>query len=173
MSMKQAPIIRLGIIQGHSVLRFLPPVDWRGVVTYVSDMDIDADGVGDDGKPNNIYSDPYYQPDTSLHNGGAPLNSLKDKYVVVNPMVVSGVKEVVLGCQAMAVNLITGEWSWAVVGDIGPSKKDGEGSIALAGAIGVNKNPVTGGTSNPDIAYALWPGKAAYVDGKVYTLQPS
>ncbi len=40
-----------------------------------ADADIDADGVDANGQPNNVYNDPYYQPDTSLHNNGQALNA--------------------------------------------------------------------------------------------------
>lgn len=171
--MNPPPVRRVTVIQGHSVLEFLSfTFDWTKSVQYVSDMDIDSDGVGDDGKPNNIYHDPYYQPDTSLHYNGKPLNAQSDKYVVINPKVLTGVKGVVLGCQAVAVDLRSGKWSFAVVGDIGPSSKDGEASCALADAIGINPNANSGGVSTPDIFYAIWPGLAAVVDGKHYQLQP-
>lgn len=173
-----SPIRRIAVIQGHSVLEYGQTLDLKGSVSYVSDGDVDCDGLGDDGLPNNIYNDPYYQPETSLKQlnaNGQPqsLNALRDKYIVVNPKVLRGVVGVVLGCQALVVDLRTGLWSWAVCGDIGPTLKDGELSVACAKAIQIPPSPINGGCDTPDLCYVIWPGRAGYVDGRSYTLQPS
>lgn len=167
-----SPITRITKLEGQDILLFGDAADWRGSANLVGDMDIDADGVGPDGKPNNIYGDPYYQSDTSLHYNGKPLNSQVDKYIVLPPAAINGVKGIVLGCQAMVVDLRTGKWTQAVVGDIGPSKKIGEASCACASAIGISPNANTGGCETQDIVYVFWPGRPATVDGKTYTLQP-
>lgn len=138
-----------------------------GSVTYKSKFAVDTDGSGP------LHGDPCAQRDTSLHLHGQPLNADVDKYIVVPPAIRDGVAGVVLGCQAYVTNTKNGRTSEAVVGDIGPHKKLGEGSVALAKALGINPSPNFGGEDSHVIHYSLVPGKAASVDGKSYNLQPA
>ena len=135
-----------------------------GSLTYTAPAMIDGDGCGPS------HGDPDYQPDTTLHDDGRPLNSDVDRYIVVPPQVRDGVSGVVLGCQARVVNTRTGHATDAVVGDIGPHAKIGEISIATAKAIGVEASPTTGGEEARVIAYTIWPGRPAIVCGKKYVL---
>lgn len=137
-----------------------------GTVRYTAKAAIDCDGSG------SSHGDPYYQPDTSLHLNGAPLNADVDKYIVVPPAIIQGVKGTVLGCLAHVRNSRNDKDTFAVVGDIGPRKKLGEISCACAAAIGLDPSPTHGGTDAHVIEYTLWPGRAAEVDGKRYSLQP-
>lgn len=91
-----------------------------GSVTYRAKFAVDTDGCGP------LHGDPDAQADTSLHVDGKPLNADIDRYIVVPPAIVKGVKGIVLGCQATVSNLKTGGVSDAVVGDIGPHKKLGK-----------------------------------------------
>lgn len=50
-----------------------------------------------------------------------------------------------------------GQWSPAVVADVGPRGKIGEGSIALARALGLNSSAVYGGAGS-GVAVTLWIG---------------
>lgn len=136
-------------------------------VTYRAKLAVDTDGSGP------LHGDPCAQKDTSLHLNGKPLNADIDKYIVVPPAIIHGVKGIVLGCQVHALNLKNGMQTDAVVGDIGPHKKLGEGSVAFAKALGVDPSPTSGGTEEHIIHYVLEPGRAATVDGKQYVLQPS
>jgi len=138
-----------------------------GAVSYTAKAAIDSDGSG----PH--FGDSTAQDDTSLHQDGAPLNASIDKYIVVPPAIVHGVKGIVLGCQAHVKNTKNGRETDAVVGDIGPHHKLGEISIATAEAIGINSSPTHGGTDDHIIFYTLIPGQAAVVDGKQYDLQAS
>lgn len=122
---------------------------------------IDGDGSG------SPHEDPDFQPDTSLHHAdGTALNADTENYIVVPPAIIRGVSGVVLGCKArvsyqgLAVD--------AVVGDIGPRKKIGEISIALAKALGIPSSPLTGGVDS-GVDYHLWPG----VPAPGYQLKPS
>lgn len=135
-------------------------------VTFTAKAAVDTDGSGP------RHGDPCAQRDTSLHLHGKALNADVDKYVVVPPAILNGVKGVVLGCSAHALNLRNGHSSDAVVGDIGPHTKIGEISVALAKALGLNPSPNNGGTEEHIIAYTLHPGVPAVVDGKAYALQP-
>ena len=63
-----------------------------------------------------------------------------------------------LGDFALVRDLKTGFTSAAVFADGGPAGKLGEGSIALADAIGIPSSPRTGGTSSRHIAYLVFAG---------------
>ncbi len=138
-----------------------------GTVTYHAKAAIDTDGSGP------LHGDPCAQRDTSLHWQGRALNADEDKYVVVPPAIIKGVKGTVLGCQANLTNTRTGLTTEAVVGDIGPKAKLGEISVACATALGINPSPTSGGEAAHVVFYALKPGVPAVVDGKHYTLKPS
>lgn len=138
-----------------------------GTVKYTAKFAVDTDGSGP------LHGDPDAQADTSLHLNGKALNADVDKYIVVPPAIIHGVGPVVLGCQAFARNTRNGMKSEAVVGDIGPHKKLGEGSVALAKALGINPSPTRGGEDAHIVEITILPGQAAAVDAKQYTLQPS
>lgn len=140
----------------------------REVVEFTADMDVDCDGGG--GNPQH---DPYFQPDTSYHYKDAPLIAEDVPYVVVPPVVIQRTKGVVMGCQAYCTNKDTGVRVAAVVGDRGPTRKIGEGSVKLCEMLGLSGNPNTGGTSLHVIHYEVYPGTPAVVDGVTYPLQPS
>lgn len=138
-----------------------------GTVTYRAKAAVDTDGSGP------LHGDPDAQADTSLHLNGKALNADVDRYIVVPPAIIHGVKGIVLGCQAFCSNLRNGRKTEAVVGDIGPHKKLGEMSVACAAALGIDPSPTRGGEDAHVIHYSLIPGQSAVVDGKTYALQPS
>lgn len=137
-----------------------------GQVWFIADADIDADG------GSNPDNDPYWQPDTSLHFHGSPLDAESVPFIVVPPVVLRRTRGVVLGCQAIAMNILTMETVKCVVADIGPRSKVGEISPAAARKISVNPNSVTGGQERKIILYKLFPGLRALVNGIEYNLQP-
>lgn len=153
----------LDTIQGCPILLYISE-DGTEVVMFIADADIDCDGTG-----GNPHHDPYFQPDTRLHNHGKALCAEKDLYVVVPPVIITKTKGVVMGCKAICYNQKTGLKVAGVVGDSGPRSKVGEVSVAMAEALGLNGNPNTGGTSEHIIQYTLYPGVAA----EGYSLQPS
>lgn len=61
------------------------------------------------------------------------------------------------GDLAAAFRMDTGECCGAVYADVGPRAKIGEGSMALADALGVPSNPRSGGTDS-GIGYIVFPG---------------
>lgn len=134
------------------------------VVVFIADADIDCDGTG-----GNPHHDPYFQPDTRLHNHGKALCAETERYVVVPPVIIAKTKGIVMGCKAICYNQKTGLKADGVVGDSGPRSKIGEVSVAMAEAIGLSGDPNHGGTDEHVIQYTLYPGVAA--DG--YSLQPS
>lgn len=88
-------------------------------------------------------------------------------YVAVPPLVVNGVRPVVMGCLARVA--WRGRSVDCVVADTGPPLKVGEISIAAARALGIPPSPRNGGRDVPDVAYELWPGTPA----PGYELQPA
>ena len=141
------------------------PIHWDGTtITFKASARIDSDGSG------SSHGDPCFQPDTSLHNNGKPLNSDKEFFIVLPPQVIKAVPPVVLGSQAtVTYKDVTVP---AVVGDVGPYSKIGEISIALANALGINSNPSNGGVESPTVSYTVTPGVSAVANGVHYTLQP-
>lgn len=136
-------------------------------VTFKSCVRIDGDGTG------SSHGDPDFQNETSLKHNGQSLNADVDKYIVVPPAIIQGVKGIVLGSQAHVLHTVTGAETYAVVGDIGPHSKLGEISIACARALGIPSSTTTGGEDRHVLRYTIRPGMAANVDGVDYELQPS
>lgn len=136
-----------------------------GSYQFTGDMDVDVDG-----SPN-WRRDPYGQADTTLHHNGQPINSDVVKGIVLPPECINFVKPVVMGCKAEVT--YKGRTVPAVVFDSGPHFKLGEGSAALASALGINPDPNHGGRETPDVTYRWWPGVPAVVDGVTYKLQPA
>jgi Fungal chitosanase of glycosyl hydrolase group 75 len=137
----------------------------NGDITFKAKAAVDTDGSGP------LHGDPCAQKDTSLHFEGKALNADEDIYIVLPPQVISGVKPMVLGCQAFVINGKNNLKTAAVVGDIGPHRKIGEISVACAKALGINPSPNTGGEDSHVIHYHVKPGVPAVVNGKTYTLQ--
>ena len=133
-----------------------------GRVTFLADMDIDVDGSGDS------HGDPYFQPDTTLHYNGKPLNSDVDYFVVVPSQIRKLASGVVLGCLVRVT--YNGHSVEAVVGDLGPTRKTGEASRAVAKALGIDPSPINGGVDDPVVFYEIFPGKEARIYGQAYPL---
>lgn len=137
-----------------------------GSITFRAKFAVDTDGCGP------MHGDPDGQDDTSLHYQGKPLNADIDKYIVLPPGIITAVPGIVLGCKAHVLNTRTDMDSDAVVGDVGPHKRIGEGSVALANTLGIDPSPVSGGEEDHVCEYTVQPGVVAYVDGTLYELQP-
>jgi Fungal chitosanase of glycosyl hydrolase group 75 len=60
---------------------------------------------------------------------------------------------------AVVIRPSTGPYDYAVYADVGPASKIGEGSIALAAALGVSSSPKTGGVGD-GIVYIVFSGSA-------------
>lgn len=76
-------------------------------------------------------------------------------YIVLQPKALKYAK---LGDFATVMNLQNGKTAGAIVADVsGPNLPLGEGSIALAKALGVDSNTRTGGKSR-DVVYVIYPG---------------
>ena len=142
-------------------------VDDDDVISYIAKAAIDSDG-----DPLNRHHDPCWQPDTSLHFHGKPINAEEVPYCVVPPAIIQGVRPVVLGSKVVMTNLHTGAVVWGVVADVGPRRKLGEISCEAARRLGLDGNPNHGGTDECIIRYEIWAGEPAVVDGITYALQP-
>ena len=114
----------------------------------------------------------FYVSTTSLHNAaGSPtaqatyVDARKIPYIVLPPEFVKqfGVS---LGDLAVVTNQRNGKSSFAIFADVGPHGKIGEGSVALARAIGLNGDPRHGGTGDPNISYLVFP-KSGLGPGKL------
>jgi len=106
----------------------------------------------------------YYVSTTSLRQAGgnasAPatyVNAAKTPYFVLPPEFMQQFG-VVLGDLAVVTNRRNGRSAFAIFADVGPPGRLGEGSIALAEALGLNASPRYGGTTDPSIIYLVFPG---------------
>jgi len=155
----------LGVLEDCTIYIVNSPrmrVQWR------ANMTVCCDGSG--GNPDD---DLYFQAQTAYYNNGKYLNPYEVPYIVVPPMIRYGVDPVVMGCQGVVLNLENGLCTPAIVGDEGPADKIGEASVEAARRCGLSGNPNSGGTDASIIAYVIWPGIPAKVDGITYKLQPS
>jgi len=114
----------------------------------------------------------FYVSTTSLHNAaGSPttpgtyVDARKIPYIVLPPEFMNQFG-VALGDLAMVTNQRNGKSSFAIFADVGPHGKIGEGSVALAHALGINDDPRHGGTGNSSIAYLVFP-KSGLGPGKL------
>jgi len=137
-----------------------------GVIEFTADADIDSDGGP------NVDHDPCWQADTSYHHAGKPLNAQTVPYVVIPIGILNLVKPIGLGCLVIVTHTLTGRSAAGVLGDLGPTAKDGEISAAMARRIGVNPNSRNGGEARRCIRYEVHIGIPAVIDGVTYALQP-
>ena len=114
----------------------------------------------------------FYVSTTSLHNAaGSPtvpatyVDARKIPYIVLPPEFIKRF-DVALGDLALVTNQRNGRTSFAIFADVGPHGKIGEGSVALARALGINDDPRYGGTGDSTIAYLVFP-KSGLGPGKL------
>ncbi len=81
------------------------------------------------------------------------------------------------GDVGLAFNRVTSQWAAAIVADVGPKNKFGEGSIALAKAIGIKNTSPKNGGADSDIVWIVfknsslgWPRSPAEVNDQVEIL---
>jgi hypothetical protein len=103
----------------------------------------------------------FYVSATALFDKAKPLRSparyvdaSKIQYLAVPPE--SKDWGVALGDFAVVLNAKNGRVAFAIVADIGPPAKLGEGSIALADAVGIASSPRDGGLAS-GVVYAIFP----------------
>lgn len=88
------------------------------------------------------------------------LDAERVRFIVVPSALRKAVRGVVLGCRAIVTNPWNGQKAEGLVGDLGPATHLGEGSIALASALGIKSDPRRGGTEN-HLLYEIYPDEAA------------
>ena len=134
-----------------------------GSYGFVGDFDNDWDG------SKRWHEDPYGQADTTLHHNGKPIDSWAVPGIVLPTEVILAVPHIVLGCKAeVGFNRKSAP---AVVFDVGPHSKLGEGTPCLAVRLGINPGHSSGGVDEQAVHYRFWPGVAAEIDGITYQLQ--
>jgi hypothetical protein len=133
---------------------------------FRGDMDEDVDG-----SPF-WRNDPDGSPETTLRHKGKPIDSSVVRGIVVPPEIIKSTRDIVLGSLAMVTwNERTFD---AVVFDVGPHSKLGEGSYALLKALGApHTHNGSGGIDKPEVDYVIYVGVPAVIDGVEYELQPA
>ena len=135
------------------------PGRWWGVVTDASGQPV----VQGPGQP----APGYYVSTTAFTVAGRDkadptryLDSERVAYIAIPPELTER-----LGVRVgdLAQVSYQGRQAWAVVGDVGPRGKIGEGSIALAVALGIPSSPRSGGVSS-GVSYAVWAGSGKGLD---------
>jgi Fungal chitosanase of glycosyl hydrolase group 75 len=132
--------------------------NWYGVVT---------DNGHKNGKPvlqgPNDPAPGFYVSPTALQNKHLPrtdsrryVNSVTVPYISL-PGHHGSAMRASLGDLAMVINGHSGRRCAAIYADVGPRGKIGEGSIALAAALGLSNNARHGGTSSQSIIYIVFP----------------
>jgi cell division septation protein DedD len=106
----------------------------------------------------------YYVSMTALVDPTYPLisplayvNSEEIPYIVL-PSSVLRASSIKLGDLAVVYNSVNYRWTYAILADIGPENKIGEGSIRLARDLEINANPRNGGTEIPELVYWVFAG---------------
>jgi hypothetical protein len=140
----------------------IPVCGKTGAVFWKSDMDIDCDGQRT--TQCNEDTDCCFQADTAFHQSdGRPLNSAALPYIVVpsTSSIWNYTSSGVRGASVAAV-IYQGKVAYAVVGDTGPTQIIGEGSYALAVALGIDPDPSTGGTDS-GVTFIVFTGSGSVV----------
>lgn len=143
------------------------PGNWWGVVTDASGNPVKQKS-----------TDPYpgmYVSTTSLYNSAYvttnPLRYTNSETIpfYVIPSALKSLGGIQTGDVAYVYNTTNGKGCYAILADIGPAGKLGEGSIYLANQLGINSNPRNGGTSAGIIDYIIFPN-SGYGQGTIPTV---
>lgn len=135
--------------------------NWWGVVTNKKTGKPIIQGIHDPAPGYYVSSTSYTHKDRLEGDPARYLDSAVEMYVVLPSHWRKEVREIVLGCHCVVLDLSTKKICNAVVGDFGPKNKLGEGSIALARYFGLDFNPKKGGTEQMRFKYTFYPGVAA------------
>jgi hypothetical protein len=138
----------------------VPLCQLTGAIYWQADMDVDCDG----GSGAECMSDPYYQPDTSgVTSTGQPLDASTLPFIVI-PLPRTGFdyRNFDIHIGSVAAVIYRDRVVYAIFGDAGPSSIIGEGSFALAQALGIDPDPSTGGVGS-GVTYIVFQG----ADGRV------
>lgn len=132
------------------------PTRANGVVLSNRQMAIDSDGIIKDPAAARrvLARDPWHRNGTALtYADGRPLDATVVPYISL-PLDYRGAS---LGDLALVE--FNGRKVWAVCGDRGPKGKFGEASTAVAEALGINSDGISGGVKK-GVTYTLFPGSS-------------
>jgi hypothetical protein len=123
----------------------------NGAVYYLAKMDIDADGSPRakeiDPKDGSVNTSLRYPDKSSVNAETMPYFVMPGgKYQPLN---------IALG--DIAAVRYKGKVGFPVFADVGPAKKLGEGSMALASELDIPNSPINGGIQTPDVEYIVFP----------------
>ncbi|MBU0716448.1 MAG: glycoside hydrolase family 75 protein [Verrucomicrobia bacterium] len=146
----------------------LPDIDNNGraltPLMFTSSMAIDADGMGEDGIGGAILDPQYGQDDTALHytSTGKPLDARYVRYFVLPEGFNGQGSHPAVRLGDVAAVFYDGKLTCAIYGDVGAATDGlgtqlGEGSMALADALGIPNDPANGGAVN-GVVYIVFPG---------------
>jgi len=137
-----------------------------GVIRYMGPARVDSDG------GRNVDRDPCWQPDTSYHHQGKPLDAQSVPYVVIPLGILERVGPIGLGCAVTVTHSVSKKTARGICGDLGPRLKKGEISCEMARRLGLNPSSTRGGDDRPLYLYEFHIGVPAVIDGVTYQLQP-
>ena len=149
--------------------------DWYGILT-------DASGNRIVQGPNDPYPGMYISPTAAQDHGYAVHDPRRYVDSTVTPYISIPSNEIhdhtiVLGDVGLVYNRATKQWASAVVADVGPKNKFGEGSIALGKAIGIQNTSPKNGGADSGIVWVIfkgsskgWPRAPAEIDDQVTAL---
>jgi hypothetical protein len=146
------------------------PGNWYGIVTNENSHPI-IQGPNDPCPGFYVSPTTYVRKQFKESDPRRYLNSEKIEYVVISGKLRKMIPPVCIGCHVVVTNIRTGKQVIAVCGDSGPSDKIGEGSIALALALGLNPDARHGGTDEHIIKFELYPGVPATLENETFELQ--
>jgi hypothetical protein len=138
----------------------IPVCETDNVIWWNADFDVDCDG----GRGAVCMSDPDYLPDTSATDSmGNPLDASTLPFIVI-PLASTRFRYVDHGIRAgqVALVLYRDRMVFGIFGDAGPASIIGEGSFAMAEALGIPSNPRTGGVDS-GVTYLVFTGTTARV----------
>lgn len=133
----------------------IPVCQTGSVVWWDADFDVDCDG----GRGSICMSDPDYLPDTSgVDSMGDPLDASTLPFVVI-PLASTRFRyaDHGIGIGQIALVLYEDRMVFGIFGDAGPAAIIGEGSFAMAEALGIPSNPSTGGVDS-GVTYLVFTG---------------
>jgi hypothetical protein len=137
--------------------RTIPVCQLNGAVWWKADMDIDCDGKRT--AQCSETTDPWFLPDTALHDSaGQPLDSAALPYVVVPSSSTTfnySNYNIQLGADVAVIH--NGIVEYGVFGDTGPVDIIGEASYKMAQNLGINPDPANGGSDGP-VYYIVFKG---------------
>jgi len=131
------------------------PGNWWGIVTDINGDPI-IQGPGDPFPGMYVSTTSLVQSGFSNSNPLRYVDSENIPYIAM-PSSLQSLANISKGDLAYVTNITNGNASFAYLADTGPGGKLGEGSMALATALGLNNSPKTGGTSQGIINYVVFP----------------